>query len=69
MKLSPIFYQKIMLAVLGVAMVTMATHAITDNYNRKKCLEMAKTCENGFTDYSYSSYYIGRCNCRIECAD
>ena len=69
MKLIPIFYQKIMLAVLCAAVFIIANHLVVDNYNRKKCREVAKTCENGFTDYSYSSYYIGRCNCRIECAD
>ena len=67
MKTKLIFIQKIILSILVVGTATIFIHLCLDAKNRNNCIDKVNNCDNGVERYTYSSNYIGKCDCKITC--
>jgi len=43
-------------------------HISLGYYNRQKCLNKVKECDNELLRYRYSGGYLGNCVCEVTCA-
>lgn len=67
MKIKSVFIQKIILSTITIFTIIIAVHLFLDAKNRNNCMSEIKNCANGVKKYSYTSKYIGECDCIVTC--
>lgn len=59
--------QKISLSIIIICATIIFIHTSLDAKNRNNCMSKAKSCDNGIERYTYTSKYIGECDCKVTC--
>ncbi len=67
MKAKSALILRIALSIILICASIIFIHTSLDSKNRNNCMSKAKSCDNGVKRYTYTSKYIGECDCTVIC--